>query len=142
MEGGRENEDVLIDADEDVGMDEETRVLEEETERMRERLRSMRGREQSWSSENQEQRDRSARVRRTDSGTGRRVVFDRSRSPLPPPGRQQQEKEEELAAMRRQVERLASKVMQLVSGKKWKHKGNEKQYQFAAEVRGIVFKDL
>ena len=34
-DGGRENEDVLIDADEDVGMDEETRVLEEEAERMR-----------------------------------------------------------------------------------------------------------
>ena len=37
-----------------------------------------------------------------------------------------QQKEEELAAMRRQVERLASKVTQLESGKKWKQKGNEK----------------
>ena len=91
-------------------------------------MRSRRGREHSGSSENQEQRDRSARVRRTDSGTGRRVVFNRSRSPLPPPVRgrqqlQQQEKEEELAAMRRQVERLASKVTQLEIGKKWKQRG-------------------
>ena len=122
---------------------------------MRERLRSMRSREsgqsgvgQSGSKEAQDQRDRSARARRTDSGTGRRVVFeDRLRSPLPPPVRsrqqlQQQEKEEELAAMRRQVERLASKVTQLEIGKKWKHKGNEKQFQFAAEVRGIMVEDL
>ena len=43
-DGGRENEDVLIEADEDVVMDEETRLLEEEAERMRERLRSRRGR--------------------------------------------------------------------------------------------------
>ena len=86
-----DGEDVLRDVDEDVAMDEETRLLEEEAERMRERLRSMRGREQAGSSEGQEQRDRSTRARRTDSGTGRRVVFDRSRSPLSPPvrGRQQ-----------------------------------------------------
>ena len=44
--------------------------------------------------------------------------------------------------MRRQVERLASKVTQLESGKKWKHKGNEKQFQFATEVRGIMVDDL
>ena len=57
---------------------------------MRERLRSMRSREsgQSGSKEAQEQRDRSGRAMRTDSGSGRRVVFeDRSRSPLPPPVR-------------------------------------------------------
>ena len=44
--------------------------------------------------------------------------------------------------MRRQVERLASKGMQLESSKKWKHKGNEKQFQFAAEVRSIMVDDL
>ena len=116
-----------MDAEEDVGMDEETRLLEKEAERMRERLRNMRG-SMSGTRENQEQRDRAARVRRTDRGTGRRVVLERSRSP-PVRGRQwsrQQEKEEELAAMRRQVERLALKVTQLERGKKWKHKGNEK----------------
>ena len=47
-----------------------------------------------------------------------------------------------MVAMRRQVERLASKVTQLEGGKKWKHMGNEKQYQFAAEVRGIMVEDL
>ena len=47
-----------------------------------------------------------------------------------------------MAAMRRQVERLASKITQLESGKKWKHKGNEKQFQFATEVRGIMVDDL
>ena len=40
------------------------------------------------------------------------------------------------------MERLASKVTQLESGMKWKHKGNEKQYQFATEVRGIMVEDL
>ena len=40
------------------------------------------------------------------------------------------------------MERIASKIMQLESGKKWKHKGNEKQFQFAAEVRGIMVDDL
>ena len=40
------------------------------------------------------------------------------------------------------MERLASKVTQLESGKKWKHKGNEKQFQFTAEVRGIMVEDL
>ena len=57
-------------------------------------------------------------------------------------GRQQLQKEEELATMRRQVERLASKITQLESGKKWKHKGNEKQFQFATEVRGIMVNNL
>ena len=140
---GRENEDVLMDAEEDVGVDEETRLLEEEAERMRERLRSMRG-SMSGTRENQEQRERSVRVRRTDGNTERRVVLERSRSP-PVRSRQRsghQEKEEELAAMRRQVERLASKVTHLGRGKKWKHKGNEKQYQFTVEVRGIVVEDL
>ena len=88
----------------------------------------LRGREQSGTSESQEQRDRSARDRRTDGGTERRVVLERSRSP-PVRSRQrsrQQEKEEELAAMRRQVERLASKVTPMERGKKWKLKGNEK----------------
>ena len=96
------NEDVLMDAEEDVGMDEETRLLKEEVERMRERLRSRRG-SMSGTRENQEQRDRAARVRRTDGGAERRVVLERSRSP-PVRGRQrswQQEKEEELAAMMR-----------------------------------------
>ena len=37
------------------------------------------------------------------------------------------QKEEDLAAMRRQMERMASKITQLESGKKWKHKGNEKR---------------
>ena len=132
-----------MDTEEGVGVDEETRLLEEEVERMRERLRSRRG-SMSGTRENQEQRERSARVRRTDGDAERRVVLERSRSP-PVRGRQwsrQQEKEEELAAMRRQVERLASKVTQLERGKKWKHKGNEKQYQFAVEVRGIVVEDL
>ena len=101
----------------------------------------MRSREagQSGSRESQEQRDRSARDKRTDGGTERRVLFrDRSRSP---PVRSRQ-KEEELAAMRRQIERMASKIMQLESGKKWKHKGNEKQFQFTAEVRGIMVYNL
>ena len=40
--------------------------------------------------------------------------------------------------MRKQVVRLASKVMQLESGKKWKHKGNEKQFQFTPEVSEIL----
>ena len=74
---------------------------------MMERWRSMKSTEsgQSGSSESQDQRDRSARARRTDSGTERRVLFkDRSRSP---PVRSRQ-KEEELAAMRRQMERMAS----------------------------------
>ena len=69
----RENEDVLMDAEEDVGVDEETRLLEEEVERMRERLRSRRG-SMSGTRESQEQRDRSARVRRTDGDADRRVV--------------------------------------------------------------------
>ena len=102
-----------MDGEEDVGMDEETRLLEEEVERMRERLRSRRG-SISGTRDSQEQRDRSVRVRRIDSNMERRVVLERSRSP--PRGRQrsrQQEKEEELVAMRRQVERLASKVTQL-----------------------------
>ena len=132
-----------MDTGEEGRDDEEARLLEEELERMRERLRSRRG-SMSGTRDSQEQRDRSARVRRTDGGTERRVVLERSRSP-PVRSRQrsrQQEKEEELAAMRRQVERLASKVMQLERGKKWKHKGNEKQYQFAVEVRGIVVEDL
>ena len=99
----------------------------------------MRGREQSGTRENQEQRDRSARDKRTDGGTERRVLFkDRLRSP---PVRSRQ-KEEELAAMRRQMERMVSKITQLESGKKWKQKGNEKQFQFAAEVRGIMVDDL
>ena len=71
-------------------------------------------------------------------------MLERSRSP-PVRGRrqaQQQEKEEELSAMKRQMERMASKITQLESRKKWKHKGNEKQYQFATEVRGIVVEDL
>ena len=108
-------------------------MIEEEAERMMERWRSMRSREsgQSGSSESQDQRDRSARARRTDSGTERRVLFkDRLRSP-PVRSRQQlqqQGKEEELAAMRRQVERLAFKVMQIESGKKWKQEGNEKHF--------------
>ena len=82
-------------------------MVEEEVERLRERLRSRRG-SMSGTRENQEQRDRdrSARDRRTDGGTERRVVLERSRSP-PVRSRQRsrQEKEEELAAMRRQVER-------------------------------------
>ena len=142
-DGGRENEDVLVDADGDVGMDEETRVLEEEADRMRERLRNMGG-SMSGTREDQEQRDRAVRVMRTDSGSGRRVVLERSRSP-PVRGRrqmQQQEKEEELSAMKRQVKRMASKITQLESGKKWEHKGNEKQFQFATEVRGILVEDL
>ena len=142
-DGGRENEDVLVDADGDVGTDEETRVLEEEADRMRERLRNMGG-SMSGTREGQEQRDRAVRVMRTDSGSGRRVVLERSRSP-PVRGRQQaqqQEKEEELSAMKRQVERMASKITQLESGKKWEHKGNEKQFQFATEVRGILVEDL
>ena len=53
-----------------------------------------------------------------------------------------QQKEEELAAMRRQVERLALKITQLESRKKWKHKGNDKQFQFATEVRGIMVDNL
>ena len=92
---------------------------------MMDRWRSMRSREagQSGSRDSQEQRDRSARDKRTDGGTERRVLFkDRSRSP---PVRSRQ-KEEELAAMRRQMERMALKIMQLEIGKKWKHKGNEK----------------
>ena len=32
--------------------------------------------------------------------------------------------------------------MQMERGKKWKHKGNQKQFEFAAEVRGIVVEDL
>ena len=64
--------------------------------------------------------------------------MERSRSP-PVRSRQRsrQEKDEELAAMKRQVERLASKVTQMERGKKWKHKGNEKQFKFAADVRGF-----
>ena len=138
-DGGRDDTDVLMDTEDD-GVDEETRLMEEELEGLRERLRSRRG-SMSGTRENQEQRDRdrSARDRRTDGGTERRVVLERSRSPSVR-SRQwsRQEKEEELAAMRRQVERLASKVTQMERGKKWKHKGNEKQFQFAAEVRGIV----
>ena len=132
-------EELVRDA-EDGGSDEE-RLIEEEAERMMDRWRSMRSREagQSGSRDSQEQRDRSARDKRTDGGTERRVLFkDRSRSP---PVRSRQ-KEEELAAMRRQMERMASKIMQLESGKKWKHKGNEKQFQFAAEVRGIMVDNL
>ena len=132
-------EELVRDA-EDGGSDEE-RLIEEEAERMMDRWRSMRSREagQSGSRESQEQRDRSARDRRTDGGTERRVLF-KDRSRLPPVRSRQ--KEEELAAMRRQMERMASKIMQLESGKKWKHKGNEKQFQFAAEVRGIMVDDL
>ena len=37
---------------------------------------------------------------------------------------------------------MSSKITQLESGKRWKHKGNEKQFQFTAEVRGIVVDDL
>ena len=75
---------MLRDTDEDVVLDEESRLIEEEAERMMERWRSMTSREsgQSGSSESQDQRDRSARARRTDSGTERRIFFkDRSRSP-------------------------------------------------------------
>ena len=93
-------------------------MIEKEAERMMERWRSMRNRElgQSGSSESQDKRDRSARARRADSGTERRVLFkDRLRSP---PVKSRQQKEEELAAMRRQVERLALKITQLESGKK------------------------
>ena len=69
--------------------------------------------------------DRTARDRRTDSGAERRVLFrDRSRSRSPPVRSRQ--KEEELAAMRRQMERMSSKITQLESRKRWKHKGNEK----------------
>ena len=133
---------MLRDADEDVGTDKESRLIKEEAARMMERWRSMRRREsgQYGSSESQDQRDRSARARRTDSGTERKVLFkDILRSP---PVKSRQQKEEELAAMRRQMERLASKIMQLESGKKWKHKGNEKQFQFATEVRGIMVDNL
>ena len=96
---------------------------------------------QSGSKDSQELRDKTARDKRTDSGTERRVLFrDRSRSRSPPVRSRQ--KEEELAAMRRQMERMSSKIMQLESGKRWKHKGNKKQFQFAAEVRGIMVDNL
>ena len=52
------------------------------------------------------------------------------------------QKEEELVAMRRQMERMSAKITQLESGKRWKHKGNKKQFQFAAEVREIMADNL
>ena len=97
-------EEFVEDA-EDGGLDEE-RLIEEEAERMMAGWRKMRSREagQAGSEDSQEQRYRSARDKRTDGGPERRVLFrDRSRSP---PVRSRQ-KEEELAAMRRQIERMA-----------------------------------
>ena len=135
-----DREEFVGDADD--GRSDEERWMEEEAERMMAGWRKMRSREtgQAGSKDSQEMRDRTARDRRTDSGTERRVLFkDRSRSRSPVRSRQ---KEEELAAMRRQMERMSAKITQLESGKRWKHKGNEKQFQFAAEVRGIMVDDL
>ena len=152
-EAGADMEELLKDAED--GRSDKERLIEEEAERMMVRWRQMRSREagQAGSKDSQEMRDKTARDRRTDSGdktardrrtdsgAERRVLFrDRSRSRSPPVRSRQ--KEEELAAMRRQMERMSSKIMQLESGKRWKHKGNEKQFQFAAEVRGIMVDDL
>ena len=134
-------EELLKDAQDDRS--DEERLIEEEAERMMVRWRQMKSREagQAGSKDSQEMRDKTARGRRTDSGAERRVLFrDRSRSRSPPVRSRQ--KEEELAAMRRQMERMSSKITQLESGKRWKHKGNEKQFQFAVEVRGIIVDDL
>ena len=104
-------EEFVEDA-EDGRLDEE-RLIEEEAERMMAGWRRMKSREagQSGSKDSQELRDRTAREKRTDSGTERRVLFkDRSRSRSPPVRSRQEE--EELAAMRRQMERMASKIGQ------------------------------
>ena len=74
-EAGADMEELLKDAED--GRSDEERLIEEEAERMMVRWRQMRGREvgQAGSKDGQEMRDRTARDRRTDSGTERRVFF-------------------------------------------------------------------
>ena len=124
-EAEADREEFVGDADAEDGRSDEERWMEEEAERMMAGWRKMRSREtgQAGSKDSQEMRDRTARDRRTDSGTERRVLFkDRSRSRSPVRSRQK----EELEAMRRQMERMSAKITQLERGKTWKHKGNEK----------------
>ena len=48
---------------------------------------------------------------------------------------EQREEERELVVMRRQMERMASKIQQMESGKRWAKKGNEKQFMLASNIR-------